>query len=58
MLSHFDVRCAFAQLACVHQLGLRADWQEQLAKVNRDLGIVGVRFHGSFDGQLVHGEPS
>jgi xylan 1,4-beta-xylosidase len=33
-------------------LGLRTDWQEQLAAVHRDLGIQGVRFHGSFDDDM------
>jgi hypothetical protein len=33
-------------------LGLREDWQQQLAAVRRDLGIVGVRFHGSFDDDM------
>jgi xylan 1,4-beta-xylosidase len=33
-------------------LGLREDWRQQLAAVQRDLGIVGVRFHGSFDDDM------
>ena len=27
-------------------------WQEQLRAVHNDLGIVGVRFHGSFDDDM------
>ena len=34
------------------RLGLRADWQQQLAAVHRDTGIRGVRFHGSFDDDM------
>jgi xylan 1,4-beta-xylosidase len=33
-------------------LGLRADWKRQLAAVNRDTGITGVRFHGIFDDDM------
>jgi hypothetical protein len=33
-------------------LGLRKDWQEQLKAVHDDLGIDGVRFHGSFDDDM------
>lgn len=33
-------------------LGLRADWRAQLAAVHRDLGVVGVRFHGTFDDDM------
>ena len=33
-------------------LGLRKDWQAQLAAVNRDTGITGVRFHGLFDDDM------
>lgn len=42
------------------KLGLRADWQQQLAAVHRDTGIIGVRFHGSFDddmGPVATGDP-
>lgn len=34
------------------KLGLRADWQAQLAAVHRDIGIKGVRFHGLFDDDM------
>ena len=34
------------------KLGLRADWQAQLAAVHRDIGIEGVRFHGLFDDDM------
>lgn len=34
------------------KLGLRADWQAQLAAVHRDIGIAGVRFHGLFDDDM------
>jgi xylan 1,4-beta-xylosidase len=34
------------------RLGLRADWQQQLTNAHRDLGIEGVRFHGSFDDDM------
>lgn len=33
-------------------LGLRPDWQQQLKAVHTDLGIKGVRFHGSFDDDM------
>ena len=33
-------------------LGLRDDWRAQLGAVHRDLGITGVRFHGSFDDDM------
>ena len=34
------------------KLGLRADWRAQLKAVHDDLGIHGVRFHGSFDDDM------
>ena len=34
------------------RLGLRKDWQQQLAAVSRDIGITGVRFHGLFDDDM------
>ena len=43
------------------RLGLRADWQRQLAAVHKECGIRGVRFHGSFDddmGPVVVADPA
>eukprot|EP00038_Savillea_parva_P003148 m.121546 g.121546 ORF g.121546 m.121546 type:complete len:703 (+) comp11087_c2_seq2:78-2186(+) len=43
------------------KLGLRDDWRQQLAAVHTDLGITGVRFHGSFDddmGPVITGDPT
>jgi xylan 1,4-beta-xylosidase len=34
-------------------LGLRKDWQAQLAAVHCDIGTTGVRFHGLFDDDIV-----
>jgi xylan 1,4-beta-xylosidase len=35
--------------SCHAQMGLRADWREQLAKCHQELGFQYVRFHGLLD---------
>lgn len=33
-------------------LGLRSDWQEQLARAHHEIGVESVRFHGVFDDDM------